>query len=63
MGKAPKVESIHAGLECGFIIDNIPDMDIISIGPNSVDIHSPDERLELESVELIWKIIASVLEK
>ena len=61
VGKAPKIESIHAGLECGFIIDNIPDMDIISVGPNEVDIHSPDERLELASVELIWKIIEKTL--
>ena len=63
VGKDPKIESIHAGLECGFIIDNIPDMDIISVGPNEVDIHSPDERLELASVELIWKIIEKTLSK
>ena len=60
---SPKIESIHAGLECGFIIDNIPDMDIISIGPNEIDIHSPDERLELASVELIFKVIEKTLSK
>ena len=63
VGKDPKIESIHAGLECGFIIDNIPDMDIISVGPNEADIHSPDERLELSSVELIWKVIEKTLAK
>ena len=63
VGGEPKIESIHAGLECGFIIDNIPDMDIISVGPNEVDIHSPDERLELSSVETLWKIIEKVMEK
>ncbi len=62
-GKAPKIESIHAGLECGFIIDSIPDMDIISVGPNEIDIHSPDERLELASVELIFKVIEKTLSK
>jgi dipeptidase D len=62
-GVAPKIESIHAGLECGFIIDNIPDMDIISVGPNEVDIHSPDERLELSSVETLWQVVEKVLAK
>lgn len=62
-GAAPKIESIHAGLECGFIIDNIPDMDIISVGPNEVDIHSPDERLELSSVETLWQVVEKVLAK
>ena len=63
VGGEPKIESIHAGLECGFIIDNIPDMDIISVGPNEVDIHSPDERLELASVETLWKIVEKVMER
>ena len=63
VGKEPRIESIHAGLECGFIIDSIPGMDIISVGPNEVDIHSPDERLELSSVETLWSIIEKVLAK
>jgi di/tripeptidase len=38
-------------------------MDIISVGPNEVDIHSPDERLELASVETLWKIVEKVMER
>ncbi len=62
-GKPIKIESIHAGLECGFIVDRIPDMDIIAVGPDMIGIHSPDERLELNSVETIFKIIVEVLSK
>ncbi|MBE6600353.1 MAG: aminoacyl-histidine dipeptidase [Ruminococcaceae bacterium] len=63
MGKPAQVESIHAGLECGYIIEKIPDMDIISVAPNLVAIHSPDERLDLCSVEDMFKIINEMLAK
>ncbi len=57
----PIIMSIHAGLECGIIKAQIPDMDIISVGPNELDIHSPDEALDLDSVEQLAKIIENVL--
>ncbi len=57
----PVVMSIHAGLECGIIKAQIPDMDIISVGPNELDIHSPDEALDLDSVEQLADIIEKVL--
>ncbi len=57
----PVVMSIHAGLECGIIKAQIPDMDIISVGPNELDIHSPDEALDLDSVEQLAKIIEKTL--
>ncbi len=62
-GTEGTVDVIHAGLECGVIYSRIPDMDMISIGPTMYDIHSPDERLDLSSVELFWKTIESVLKK
>ncbi len=62
-GKDARVEVIHAGLECGIIYSKAPDMDIISIGPDMKDIHSPNERLDLSSVELFWKTLVALIEK
>lgn len=52
---------IHAGLECGIIKSRIPDMDIISVGPNMRNIHTPDEALQLESCERLFKVLKAVL--
>ncbi len=57
MGEDAKVNVIHAGLECGILYSRLPDLDIISIGPDMRDIHSPDERLNLASVERLWEIL------
>ena len=54
LGKDAVVTVIHAGLECGEIYGKIPDMDIISIAPTIKDLHSPDERLDLDSTEAFW---------
>ncbi len=48
-GREGRVTAIHAGLECGLIKSQIPDIDIISIGPNIYDIHTPNEHMEIES--------------
>ena len=53
---------IHAGLECGILSSKMPGMDIISIGPNMFDIHSPDEHLDLESVKNVWEVVCDVVE-
>ena len=60
-GKMPEVSVIHAGLECGIIRSKLPDMDMISVGPNMRDIHSPAERLDLASCERFWQVIAKML--
>lgn len=57
LGKRPEVVVIHAGLECGIISSRTDGMDIISIGPDMYDIHSPAERLSLASCERIWKVL------
>ena len=62
-GKNAEVNVIHAGLECGVILSKVPDMDMISIGPDMVDIHSPDETLDLESVEIFFKTLKRLIEK
>jgi len=59
--KEPVVEAIHAGLECGIIKSHIPNMDMISIGPNMEGIHSPDEALDLDSFERFWILIKEML--
>ncbi len=59
----PTVQSLHAGLECGIIKSQIPDIDIISVGPNVFDLHSPDESLDLDSVEQFAKILEKTLSK
>ena len=61
-GEDAIVNVIHAGLECGVIYSHIPDMDIISIAPTLHDLHSPDESLELASVEVFWNTIVRLLE-
>lgn len=61
-GKDARENVIHAGLECGIIRSNIPDMDIISIGPDMRDIHSPDEALDLSSLERTFKIVSALLD-
>lgn len=60
-GKTPEVNVIHAGLECGIIRSRLPEMDMISVGPNMKDIHSPAERLDLASCARFWQVIAKIL--
>lgn len=60
-GKPPKVEVIHAGLECGLLSEKLPGLDAVSIGPDLFDIHSPKERLSLSSAERVYEFILRVL--
>ncbi len=60
MHKEPKVEAIHAGLECGIIGSKYPGMDMISFGPTIKNPHSPDERLHVPSVGLIWDFLVAL---
>lgn len=60
-GKEARIDIIHAGLECGVISSHLPDMDMISIGPDMKDIHSPDEALDLDSVEEFWDVLKALI--
>lgn len=62
-GAKPDTTVIHAGLECGYISEAIPDMDIISCGPIVKDLHSPDEKLDKASFARFFKVIKKVIEK
>jgi dipeptidase D len=61
--KEPLVLAIHAGLECGVIGEKYPDMDMISFGPTLRGVHSPDEKINIESVEKFWKLLVEVLKE
>ena len=62
LGADPKIEAIHAGLECGLIGEMIPGMDMISFGPQIEFPHSPDERVKIASVDRFFKLLAATLE-
>jgi dipeptidase D len=56
-----KVNAIHAGLECGILGTNYPEMEMISFGPNIYGAHSPDERAQISSVQKFWKFLLATL--
>ncbi len=58
-----RIKAIHAGLECAFFSHYYPEMQMISIGPDIIMGHSPDERLRIKSVEKIWNFLITFLEK
>jgi len=62
-GKTPKVDVVHAGLECGVIGEKFENMEMISLGPTIIDAHSPAERLSLSSVEKVARLLRRVFEK
>jgi dipeptidase D len=57
----PRVVACHAGLECGILGQNYPDMDMISFGPTIQGAHSPDERVQISSVQKFWKFLLAIL--
>ena len=61
-GKKPIVRAIHAGLECGLFMEKYPNLDMISFGPTLRGVHSPDERLQISTVDLFWRHLVAVLE-
>ncbi len=60
-GKAPVVATIHAGLECGLLSGQLPELDCVSFGPNMFDVHSVNEKLEVASVQRMWDYLLAVL--
>jgi dipeptidase D len=61
-GKRPAVTAIHAGLECGIIGSKYPNLDMISFGPTICYPHSPDEKVEIASVEKFYDFLLRTLE-
>ena len=60
-GKDPEVKAIHAGLECGIIGAKIPGMDMVSMGPTLEGVHSPDEKIYIDTVEKYWDFLLGIL--
>lgn len=63
LGEEPETIAIHAGLECGIIGEKFPGMDMISFGPTMENPHSPDERVNVPSVEKFWTLLGAMLEE
>ncbi len=62
-GVEARVIGIHAGLECGLLNDKKPGMDMISIGPDVRNLHSPDEVLSVSSLQRLWKLVVEILKR
>ncbi len=61
-GEKPKVEAIHAGLECGLLGSKIEDLDCVSFGPQMSDIHTTEETLSISSTARVWEYLIRLLE-
>lgn len=62
-GKEPKILAIHAGLECGLFSEKYPELDMISFGPTLRGVHSPDEKLLIPTVQMVWDNILDILKR
>ena len=60
-GKAPVVRGIHAGLECGLFSERYPNLDMVSFGPTLRFVHTPDERLYIPTVQMVWDHLLDIL--
>ena len=61
-GEQLKIDVIHAGLECGYILEKKPELDVVSFGPQMYDIHTTDERVSISSVSKMYEFVKAILE-
>lgn len=62
-GRDPKVEAIHAGVECGLFAGKLPGLDCVSFGPDLTEIHTCRERMHIASVQRVWRYTLEVLRR
>lgn len=62
-GKTPATKAVHAGLECGIIGEKYPGMDMVSFGPTLEGVHSPDEKMHIDTVPKFWNFLTGILKK
>lgn len=62
-GKKAQVEAIHAGLECGFFVGKIPQLDCVSMGPDMQNIHTTEETMSISSVRRTWEFLCRILQE
>ena len=60
-GRRPETKAVHAGLECGIIGEKYPGMDMVSLGPTLEGVHSPDEKIHIDTVEKFWTYLLAIL--
>ena len=60
-GKEPIVRGIHAGLECGLFSERYPNLDMVSFGPTLRDVHTPEERLHIPTVQMVWDHLLDIM--
>lgn len=60
-GKKPEIQAIHAGVECGILLEKRPDLDCISLGPDMKDIHTTEEKLSISSARRVFEYVCRVL--
>ncbi|MDR1774233.1 MAG: aminoacyl-histidine dipeptidase [Clostridioides sp.] len=62
-GKDPEITAIHAGLECGILLDKLEGFEAISIGPDTFDVHTPNEHVSIKSIENVWNYLVELLKE
>jgi len=62
-GREPQVKAIHAGLECGLFYEKFDRIDMISIGPTIKGAHTPEEKIEIKTVEMFWDLLLDILDR
>ena len=62
-GYAPKIEAIHAGVECGIFAGKLPGLDCVSMGPDLTEIHTCRERMHISSVQRLWAMVLETLKR
>lgn len=62
-GKEPKILAIHAGLECGLFSEKYPKLDMVSFGPTLRGVHSPNEKLLIPTVQMVWDHLLDILKR
>ena len=60
-GKEPMIRAIHAGLECGLVFEKIKGIDMISFGPTIIGAHTPEEMIEIKTVQMFWDLLTDVV--
>lgn len=61
--REPQIIGIHAGLECGLFSERYPNLDMVSFGPTLRDVHTPDERLHIPTVQMVWDHLLAILKE
>jgi dipeptidase D len=60
--ESPHIKACHAGLECGILGKHLPNVDMVSFGPNIRAAHSPDEKVQISSVQKFWRYLLATIE-